>query len=417
MPASTTAGPAIELRVGAPGARPVRVTVAGVTSCADRGQAARIGALAEGLRRLGPAYLTVLTQTPGADAIQLAGSGAQFRLDPFGDEGAWPGERAGAVRIAPEAVTAETDLFLALVGDRCPTSASLAGARAAIAAGIPSAVFAAGLDSDSATEIAGVAAGADLVIAHDAASMRLLQRTPGLDAERLRAAGDPAVLLETAGPERRRRLLAEAGLEPGQRWVCLAPSAATAHRNTIDSVVHRRALLRFAEALWDQWRSTIILVPVSHELHRAEDDRRLTATLAAEVGGWRCHRLPSGWSAGDYRTLIAGAGLLVAGSAPAALAGYAVATATVAVGAGPASTSLAEAAYGTPTPPVTADLEELLAAPVRLADRWTPAACRDLAAALADRNGRIRRHAVSAIGALGPLMAKAAARRARKAAR
>lgn len=398
---------------------PMRLLLSGVTSTENRGVAALIATITAGVRRLGPAAVTVATQTPGYDSAHLGRPGVRFVLDPFTGSASWPVERAAAAPVDPARLLAETDLLVTTGGDLHTSEWGvsdryLAAPEAAIEAGIPTAMLAhtfGPLDEAEAKALGAVAAAADLVTVRETASHRYLTQALDHRSPNLHLTGDPAYLLPAAPRWRRDALLARAGLPPGSRWLCLAPSASPPPASGIDRDAWREAWSVAAGALSRQRRLPIVLLAHVEDSRPGNDDRRLIAAIADRITGrgvLPAHPL----TAADHRALIAGAEALVTGRLHAAIAAYATGTPAVTIGSGRKYAAVAEAAYGHREPGATIAPEALADDPRTLADHLGPNQTRRLARILKGRTGLLAETAGDNFTQLGPLW-QAARRRAR----
>ncbi|MFD4533601.1 polysaccharide pyruvyl transferase family protein [Kitasatospora sp. NPDC058397] len=336
------------------------VLITGITSCESRGVEALARSLATALTTAPDTSVTVLTQTPDLDAESLAGTGADCTADPFVVSRSWvtmrPVETEPHRRARAERLLQHADLVLATGGDLHTSGYGVSTPYLAVLdraqqLGIPTAMIgqSVGPFTDP-TERAAFTATAnrlDLLTARETTTLAYLIGQLALPAEKVLLSADPAFLLQPSPPERAKQLLGDAGLDTGQRYVCLAPSKGVTRYSTITDAEHLDALTRLAETLWRVRHRPLVLVPHCHDSRQHNDDRILARQIAARLPDVPVHILDAdGTGAGDYKTVLGAADLVVSERLHASLGALSNGTPAVAIGHSPKFGGVLADTYG-----------------------------------------------------------------------
>ncbi|MEU9700258.1 polysaccharide pyruvyl transferase family protein [Streptomyces sp. NPDC047981] len=342
------------------------ILITGITSCESRGVEALARSLATALTATPDITVTVLTQTPDLDAEALAGSGADCTADPFVVSRSWatlrpvetePHRRERAARLLKHA-----DLVLATGGDLHTSDYGVSTPYLAVLdraqkLGVPTAMVgqSVGPFTDPAEQAAftTTAGRLDLLTVRETTTLAYLTGRLALPEEAVVLSADPAFLLEPSGPDRAVQLLAAAGLDAGQEYVCLAPSRGVTRYSPISDAQHLAALTRLADMLWRVRCRPLVFVPHCHDSREHNDDRLLARQIAARLPGVPVHVLDAdGTGAGDYKAVLGGAELVISERLHASIAALSSGTPAVALGHSPKFHGVLADTYG-PSVPVS----------------------------------------------------------------
>ncbi len=323
-----------------------RIIITGVTSCESRGVEALVRSIATQISAWGSRRrITVLTQTPGLDAEALAGVDLECVADPFVVSRSWqdfrPAESPDALAARQSRLIDEADLVIGTGGDLHTSdygvsSPYLRALTAAQLNGVPTAMlgqsvgpFADGAEAAAWVE---VASRCRLLTMRESVTRRYVIDGLGLPAERVRLSSDPAFLLPTAPAERTSAALARFGLDPGDPYVCVAPSQGVTRFSTVSEHAHATALRRLVCGLAEQWQVPVLLVPHCHDSRPHNDDRILAERLAAECALPQVIAVAGELGATDYKDILGGAALVVAERLHAAIGALSSGVPAVAIG-------------------------------------------------------------------------------------
>ncbi|WP_282697762.1 polysaccharide pyruvyl transferase family protein [Streptomyces sp. CC208A] len=340
------------------------ILLTGITSCESRGVEALARSLATALTTTPDTTVTVLTQTPALDTEALAGSGADCTADPFVISRSWatlrpvetePHRRERAARLLKHAdlvLATGGDLHTADYGVSTPYLAVLDRAQKL---GIPTAMIgqSVGPFTDPAEQAAFTATAQrlDLLTVRESTTLSYLTGHLALPEETVVLSADPAFLLEPSGPERAAQLLAAAGLDAAQEYVCLAPSRGVTRYSPITDTQHLDAITRLAATLWRVRRRPLVLVPHCHDSREHNDDRLLARQIAHRLPGVPVHVLDAdGTGASDYKAVLGGAELAISERLHASIAALSSGTPAVALGHSPKFHGVLADTYGPAAP-------------------------------------------------------------------
>ncbi|WP_441245234.1 polysaccharide pyruvyl transferase family protein [Kitasatospora sp. McL0602] len=340
------------------------ILITGITSCESRGVEALARSLAAALTTTPDTTVTVLTQTPDLDTEALAGSGADCTADPFVVSRSWatlrPVETEQHRRERAARLLQHTDLVLATGGDLHTSDYGVSTPYLAVLdraqqLGIPTAMVgqSVGPFTDPAEQAAFTATAQrlDLLTVRESTTLAYLTEQLALDDDKVQLAADPAFLLEPASPDRTTQLLAAAGLDTGQEYLCLAPSRGVTRYSPITDTQHLDALTRLADTLWRVRRRPLVLVPHCHDSREHNDDRLLARQIAARLPGVPVHVLDAdGTGAGDYKAVLGGAELVISERLHASIGALSSGTPAVALGHSPKFHGVLADTYGPAVP-------------------------------------------------------------------
>ncbi|MFJ7279794.1 polysaccharide pyruvyl transferase family protein [Kitasatospora sp. NPDC098663] len=340
------------------------ILITGVTSCESRGVEALVRSLATALTTTAHTTVTVLTQTPDLDAETLAGSGADCTADPFVVSRSWatmrPVETEQHRRERAARLVKNADLVLATGGDlhTCDYGVStsyLAVLDRAHRLGVPTAMVgqSVGPFTDPAEQAAFTATAGrlDLLTVRESTTLAYLVGELALPADQVVLSADPAFLLQPSGPDRAAQLLADAGLDAAQEYVCLAPSRGVTRYSPITDTRHLDALTRLADTLWRVRRRPLVLLPHCHDSREHNDDRLLARQIAARLPGVPVHLLDAdGTGAADYKAVLGGAELVISERLHASIGALSSGTPAIALGHSPKFGGVLADTYGPHVP-------------------------------------------------------------------
>jgi colanic acid/amylovoran biosynthesis protein len=352
---------------------------------------------------------TVLTQTPDQDDSLLALPGVECVADPFvisrslrtvapGPEHELAAERERLVASADLLITTGGDLHTADYG---VSSRYLAAPLAAQEHKVPVAMLAHSVgpftDPDEAAVWSTAAQRCPVLTARETISWRYIVDDLGLPEDQVTLAADPAFLLQAAPAGQVDDILAGIGIQPGQPYVCLAPSKGIAAFRNLPEHEHTSALLSLVNCLVSRWRLPILLLPHVHDSRAHNDDRRLAADLADHVAHSAVRPVSGALTAAEYKAITARSVLTIAERMHAAIAALSSGVPTVAIGYSQKFLGILADTYGDTVP---LDLVHIGVEPfvnddkagIRLVERIDLLALR---AALAARLGLVRDRARS----------------------
>lgn len=340
------------------------ILLTGITSCESRGVEALARSLATTLTTTPDTTVTVLTQTPDLDTAALAGSGADCTADPFVVSRSWatmrpvetePHRRERAARLLKH-----TDLVLATGGDLHTSDYGVSTPYLAVLdraqkLGIPTAMAGQSVgpftDPTEQAAFTATARRLDLLTVRETTTLAYLTGHLALPEDAVRLSADPAFLLQPSGPDRAAQLLADAGLDAAQKYLCLAPSRGVTRYSPITDAQHLDALTRLAATLWRVRRRPLVLVPHCHDSREHNDDRLLARQIAARLPGLPVH-VPDAdrTGAADYKAILGGAELVISERLHASIGALSSGTPAVALGHSPKFHGVLADTYGPHVP-------------------------------------------------------------------
>ncbi|MCG6497020.1 polysaccharide pyruvyl transferase family protein [Kitasatospora sp. A2-31] len=340
------------------------ILLTGITSCESRGVEALARSLATSLTAAPDTTVTVLTQTPDLDSEALAGSGADCTADPFVVSRSWatmrPVETEQHRRERASRLVKQADLVLATGGDLHTSDYGVSTSYLAVLdraqkLGIPTAMVGQSVGFTDPAEQAAFTVTAqrlDLLTVRESTTWAYLTGPLALPEDRVVLAADPAFLLQPSSPDRTAQLLADAGLDATQEYVCLAPSRGVTRYSPISDAQHLDALTRLADTLWRVRCRPLVLVPHCHDSREHNDDRLLARQIAARLPNVPVHVLDAdGTGAGDYKAVLGGAELVVSERLHASIGALSSGTPAVALGHSPKFHGVLADTYGPDVPP------------------------------------------------------------------
>jgi colanic acid/amylovoran biosynthesis protein len=320
------------------------VIISGVTSCDNRGVEALVRSIVAGLGTLGPWHATVLTQTPKQDAALLGLPNVTCAADPFVLS-------RSLRRVAPatdqglatqrEQLIASANLVIATGGDLHTndygvSTRYLTAPLAAQEQEVPVAMLAHSVgpfaDRQDATAWSAVARRCAVVTTRESITWRYVVNDLGLPEPRVTLTADPAFLLDAAPGDRTDHLLADLDIQPGQPYVCLAPSSGIDGFRNLPDGQHTAALLNLINCLVARWRLPVLLVPHVHDSRPHNDDRRFVADLAHHVAHPDVRAVPGELTAAEYKAISARSVLTIAERMHAAIGALSCGVPTIAIG-------------------------------------------------------------------------------------
>ncbi|QKW20583.1 polysaccharide pyruvyl transferase family protein [Kitasatospora sp. NA04385] len=355
------------------------ILITGVTSCESRGVEALVRSLATALTVAADTTVIVLTQTPDLDAEALAGSGADCTADPFVVSRSWatmrPVETEQHRRERASRLVKHADLVLATGGDLHTSDYGVSTSYLAVLdrahkLGVPTAMVGQSVgpftDPAEQTAFTATAARLDLLTVRETTTLAYLTGELVLPADQVVLSADPAFLLQPSGTDRTAQLLADAGLDPVQEYVCLAPSRGVTRYSTVTDAQHLDALTRLADTLWRVRRRPLVLVPHCHDSREHNDDRLLAWQIAARLPNVPVHVLDgAGTGAADYKAVLGGAELVISERLHASIGALSSGTPAVALGHSPKFHGVLADTYGpaVPSADVHRDIADFTADP------------------------------------------------------